>query len=128
PALAVQFLASPAASLSPQFSPSISVCLFQALAMQYTIRDTRQTKKHPGAITIRDGRFNVESELQWIITDDALINEILGGDFGEDPRERESYGEKKLQEILDPVLKATETAGEEDDSGVFGAGCEGRRD
>ncbi|KAL6996448.1 hypothetical protein U1Q18_006578 [Sarracenia purpurea var. burkii] len=38
------------------------------------------------------------------------------------------YGEKKLQEILDPVLKAAETAGEEDDSGVFGAGCEGRRD
>ncbi|KAL6962219.1 hypothetical protein U1Q18_037175 [Sarracenia purpurea var. burkii] len=45
-----------------------------------------------------------------------------------DPRERESYGEKKLQEILDPVLKAMETVGEEDDSGVFGAGCEGRRD
>ncbi|KAL6955744.1 hypothetical protein U1Q18_040674 [Sarracenia purpurea var. burkii] len=44
------------------------------------------------------------------------------------PRERESYGEKKLQEILDPVLKATKTAGEEDDSGVFGAGCKGRRD
>ncbi|KAL6975559.1 hypothetical protein U1Q18_024353 [Sarracenia purpurea var. burkii] len=37
------------------------------------------------------------------------------------------YGEKKLQEILDPVLKAAETAGEEDDSGVFGAGCRKKR-
>ncbi|KAL6974992.1 hypothetical protein U1Q18_041760, partial [Sarracenia purpurea var. burkii] len=48
---------------------------------------------------------------------------------GADPRAAVlQYGEKKLQEILDPMLKAAETTGEEDDFGVFSAGCEGRRD
>ncbi|KAL6957022.1 hypothetical protein U1Q18_047954, partial [Sarracenia purpurea var. burkii] len=37
------------------------------------------------------------------------------------------YGEKKLQEILDPMLKAAKTADEEDDSSVFGAGCRKKR-
>ncbi|KAL6966250.1 hypothetical protein U1Q18_032031 [Sarracenia purpurea var. burkii] len=67
---------------------------------------------------------------QWICKSGKLLGRVHFGIIlrGTDSRTVVfQYDEKKLQEILDPVLKAAETAGEEDDSGDFGAGCEGRR-